>query len=76
MIRFCPNCNTERSLQEMFCEGTILQMACGWDLAGEPIHLDGWRPQAIVTQDTIASVIPAQDNAPVTLALALVLPVG
>ena len=67
MIRFCPNCNTERSLQEMFCEGSIFEMACGWDLAGEPIHPEGLRPQAITTQETIARVSPAPDNATVLL---------
>ncbi|MVV47531.1 DUF4011 domain-containing protein [Pseudomonas sp. PB120] len=64
MIRFCPNCKTERSLHEMFCEGSIRDQPCGWDLAGEPIHPDGWRPQAIVTQESIVDVSPAQDNVP------------
>lgn len=53
MIRFCPNCNTARPVQEMFCEGTVDQAPCNWDLAGEPIHADGWRPQIIHTQENL-----------------------
>ncbi|MCU7646302.1 AAA domain-containing protein [Pseudomonas piscis] len=53
MIRFCPNCQTERPLQELFCEGTVDQHPCNWDLAGEPLRADGWRPQVIVTQDAM-----------------------
>ena len=33
MIRLCPNCNTERPLTEIFCEGTIDGHNCGWDLS-------------------------------------------
>jgi len=60
MIRFCPNCHTERALAEMFCEGHVDAHACGWDLAGEPIHPDGWRPQSVVTQAAVqASTVGA-----------------
>jgi primosomal replication protein N'' len=33
MIRLCPNCNTERPLTEIFCEGTVDGHNCGWDLS-------------------------------------------
>ncbi|WP_273548210.1 protein kinase domain-containing protein [Xenorhabdus khoisanae] len=45
MMRFCPYCQTERSLTEIFCEGHISTQPCGWDLSAEPIHKSGWRPQ-------------------------------
>jgi primosomal replication protein N'' len=44
MMRFCPNCLTERSLSEMVCEGSIEEHACNWNLAGLPIRPAGWRP--------------------------------
>lgn len=44
MIRFCPNCETERSLEEIFCEGRVGEQACGWNLLDEPIRPRGWRP--------------------------------
>ncbi|WOH80472.1 protein kinase [Bradyrhizobium sp. BEA-2-5] len=33
MIRLCPNCNTERPVTEIFCEGTWNGQNCGWDLS-------------------------------------------
>lgn len=60
MIRFCPNCRTERPLGEMFCEGLMADLPCGWDLAGEAIHPHGWRPQPVITQ---AALVPATDEA-------------
>ncbi len=33
MIRHCPNCDTERPLTELFCEGVIDGHNCGWDLS-------------------------------------------
>lgn len=60
MIRYCPNCNTARPVQEMFCEGSVDQHPCNWDLAGEPIHADGWRPQVIHTLDKL----PPTDTPP------------
>ena len=33
MIRLCPNCDTERPLTEIFCEGTVDAHNCGWDLS-------------------------------------------
>ncbi|KAF0865584.1 AAA domain-containing protein [Pseudomonas sp. LD120] len=49
MIRFCPNCQTERSLAEIFCEGQVDHRVCGWELSAEAIHPEGWRPQPVVT---------------------------
>ncbi len=54
MIRFCPNCQSERSLSEIFCEGSIQGQPCGWDLSAEAIHPAGWRPQPVLTQEAIA----------------------
>ncbi|NBF10499.1 AAA domain-containing protein [Pseudomonas sp. Fl4BN1] len=51
MIRFCPNCQTERSLAEIFCEGQVDNRTCGWELSAEAIHPVGWRPQPVVTQE-------------------------
>ena len=45
MMRFCPNCESERSLGELFCEGTVDGRPCGWDLSGVPVRPEGWRPQ-------------------------------
>lgn len=58
MIRFCPNCQTERALQEIFCEGTLLDRPCGWDLSGEAIRESGWRPHNAATVAVI-EVIPS-----------------
>jgi len=44
MIRFCPNCESERPLDELFCEGTVEGRSCGWDLSGVPVRPEGWRP--------------------------------
>jgi primosomal replication protein N'' len=44
LIRFCPNCETERELSELFCEGETEQGPCGWDLTSVPIRPPGWRP--------------------------------
>lgn len=45
MMRFCPNCESERPLGELFCEGTVDGRPCGWDLSGVPVRPEGWRPQ-------------------------------
>ncbi|RWB93114.1 MAG: DUF4011 domain-containing protein [Mesorhizobium sp.] len=49
MMRYCPNCLTERSLSELVCEGTVENQACNWDLAGVTIRPLGWRPPVPVT---------------------------
>ena len=44
MMRFCPNCETERPITELVCEGVVDGRACGWDLNGLPLKAEGWRP--------------------------------
>jgi len=46
MIRFCPGCETERAVDELFCEGVIGDDECGWDLSSLPVRASGWRPPA------------------------------
>ncbi len=46
MMRFCPNCLTERNVTELFCEGEVNGRPCDWDLTAEPFRLEGWRPPA------------------------------
>ncbi len=42
MIRFCPNCKTERPLSEFFCEGSLPDGAtCNWDLSAYPVQAAG-----------------------------------
>lgn len=53
MMRFCPNCRTERSVDEWFCAGTVGDAACNWDLSGVPIRASGWRPQDVVTVEAV-----------------------
>ena len=57
MMRFCPNCETARSPEEIFCEGEIDQRRCDWPLSSIPIRPDGWRPP-------IAAEVPAAPPAP------------
>lgn len=47
MIRFCPNCQTERSPAEFFCQGKVGEIDCGWDLTSEPLRPTGWRPGSV-----------------------------
>lgn len=56
MIRFCPNCQTERPLSDVVCEGVIGDKPCHWDLSGEPIRAAGWQPPQIV--ETLAPPSP------------------
>ncbi|WP_370679619.1 AAA domain-containing protein [Comamonas sp. GB3 AK4-5] len=52
MIRFCPSCETERALDEMFCEGQMPDgHHCGWSLVEVPIRPQGWRPAVVVPAD-------------------------
>ncbi|SUB84274.1 Uncharacterized conserved protein [Pragia fontium] len=68
MMRFCPNCHTERALTEIFCEGSVDHHACGWDLSSEPIHAEGWRPIPIVSaQDVILEIPPVAPLEPSAL---------
>lgn len=56
MMRFCPNCQTERSLYEIFCEGQHNGHQCGWDLSREAIRETGWRPALIITAEQLPSI--------------------
>ncbi|PRZ52306.1 serine/threonine protein kinase [Paraburkholderia fungorum] len=51
MMRFCPNCKTERSVEEWFCAGTVTDAKCNWDLSGLRIRAPGWRPHDVVTAE-------------------------
>jgi primosomal replication protein N'' len=51
MMRFCPNCTTERSAQEWYCEGIVNNALCGWDLSSIPIREPGYRPQQVITEE-------------------------
>jgi hypothetical protein len=44
MMRFCPNCETERPIDEVFCAGSVGDEFCNWDLTQLPISKSGWRP--------------------------------
>jgi primosomal replication protein N'' len=46
LIRFCPNCETERGLHEILCQGKIDEADCGWNLTTLPQRPSGWRPTA------------------------------
>jgi primosomal replication protein N'' len=46
MIRFCPNCETERPLEEVLCDGEVDGAPCGWPLSGIALRPSGWRPVA------------------------------
>lgn len=54
MIRFCPNCASERSLAEIYCEGLLDGEACNWDLTQVAVHPEGWRPSVAVPAVTAA----------------------
>lgn len=45
MIRFCPNCSSERPAVEIFCEGEIDGAICSWPLSSLPLRQPGWQPQ-------------------------------
>lgn len=51
MIRFCPNCATERELGESFCEGEVEGGVCDWPLSSLPIRPPGWRPPVASTPE-------------------------
>lgn len=45
MIRFCPNCQTERPLSEIMCAGLIDGAECEWDLSNIQIQPAGSSPK-------------------------------
>lgn len=67
MIRFCPHCQTQRPLTEIFCAGQIKtpqgdNVLCGWDLTLEAIHESGWRPTDEHHANTEASILNIDEN--------------
>lgn len=58
MIRYCPNCQTERPLTEMFCEGIVGSSRCNWNLMVEPVRPSGWRPASVVPTEPAAPSAP------------------
>ena len=58
MIRFCPNCHTERPLSELFCEGAVDGHRCDWNLLEVPMRAPGWRPAVVVTAEKVTPAIP------------------
>ena len=57
MIRFCPNCRSERPADEMFCEGETDGSLCDWPLSSQPLRPAGWRPEP--ESATVVDVPPA-----------------
>lgn len=57
MIRFCPQCKTERPLGELVCEGEINGRQCGWDLTDLPFRPEGWRPDATPSVEPSAPAV-------------------
>jgi hypothetical protein len=51
MMRFCPSCATERPVDEFLCEGEVEGRPCGWELSGQPIRAEGWRPGEVTPAD-------------------------
>lgn len=61
MIRFCPNCRSERPIDEMFCEGELDGKLCDWPLSGVALRQPGWRPPE---QESAASALSVEPVAP------------
>lgn len=57
MMRYCPNCESERPVTELLCEGEFDGAACGWDLSGLQVRPVGWRPGPV---PIVASRAPAR----------------
>lgn len=60
MMRLCPNCGTERGVQELFCEGLVSEHSCGWDLTDVPLRPVGWRPAPVTTPTPTPVLAPSQ----------------
>lgn len=43
-MRWCPSCESERDLGEVFCEGCLEKGFEPWPISQEPIRPSGWRP--------------------------------
>ena len=53
-MRFCPNCETERPVDELFCSEAVNGKICDWPLSGQPIRPNGWRPKPTVQQQPVS----------------------
>ena len=58
LVRYCPSCETERSVAEISCEGEVDGKSCGWDLLNVQITPAGWRPTPVVTAEPPTATIP------------------
>jgi primosomal replication protein N'' len=58
MIRFCPNCRTERPLTEFYCEGTRDGLTCHWDLSSVEIS----EPGAAASPPALPPTVPVCPN--------------
>lgn len=59
MIRFCPNCKTERPLSEFYCEGVLDDGAtCNWDLT-TVVAREPDKPVEAASQVTAAAIVEA-----------------
>lgn len=54
MIRFCPNCRSERPPSETFCEGEVDGSPCDWPLSSQPLRPEGWRPEQAAAAGPVA----------------------
>lgn len=57
MIRFCPNCRTERAPSETFCEGEVDGAPCDWPLSSQPLRREGWRPEQASPTTSVAPTV-------------------
>lgn len=64
MIRFCPNCETERPIDEMLCGGDIAGTLCGWELSTLPLHPEGWRPSPVAARTFPATSVVCTNGHP------------
>lgn len=55
MIRFCPNCRSERPPSETFCEGEVAGSPCDWPLSSQPLRPEGWRPEQAAAASTVTA---------------------
>jgi primosomal replication protein N'' len=58
MMRFCPNCETERPVAEYFCEGEVAGQRCNWNMMEVPFRQAGWRPAVVVPAEVVVASTP------------------
>lgn len=64
MIRLCPNCNTERSVTEFFCEGIIDGHNCGWDLSSVDVTAHGTSPPKTSSAEPVPTTPTCRNGHP------------